>query len=216
METTRRAVQRAKSEDERTKIINEMPAMTRAEFQLLKRSMEDNRKLPLFLGLFALTFEFFPIVVYVLRNWISGKLPRPCQQPSQVELVRNQAVERWRRTEEKWRGVDPGTLDQLSFIMYMAEFHDLGMSVIPLKWQPWFVLMGRVKRHVEYLRYDDVLIGRNGVEGLIDDEVIISSVERGIWDPETDMKVLRERLQKSVRQSFYTEEALAREARQQK
>jgi hypothetical protein len=216
IQASAREVRTAKSEAERHRLAAIGPQQTRAEYQVLARSMHDNKKLPLFVGMFVVTFEFFPVVVWVLRNWISDKLPYPCRQPSQVQVVRQQALERWRRTEEKWKGVDPATLDFYPFVLYMAEFHGLAMKVIPLSVQPWYMLIGRVKRHVEYLRYDDLMIGKNGVDGLIDEEVIISAVERGIWDPDTPMDRLRKRLQQYVNQTFKRESDLAKEDRKVK
>jgi hypothetical protein len=209
-------IKNAKSEEEVQALAMQGPGYTRSDFQVMRRSVHDNKRLPLFLGLFVVTFEFFPAVVYVLRNWISDKLPYPCRQPKQVEIVRNKAVERWRRTEEKWKSVDPGQLKMLDFVLYMAEFHDLAVKGIPLSWQPWFVLIGRVKKHVEYLRFDDMMIGKDGVKGLIDEEVIISAVERGIWDPQTSIDQLRQRLQRSINQSFQAEKDLEKPSRQEK
>jgi hypothetical protein len=209
-------IKTAETDEERRELAMIGPVYTRAEFQVVKRSMYDNKRLPLFLGLFVITFEFFPVVVYVLRNWISDKLPYPCRQPRQVEIVRNKAIERWKQTDEKWKNVDPSKLEMLDFVLYMAEFHDLTVKGIPINWQPWFLLVGRVKKHVEYLRYDDMMIGKDGVKGLIDEEVIISAVERGIWDPDTSMDQLRLRLQKSINQSFQAEKELDRHVKQPK
>lgn len=201
--------------EEQAAMSAQYPWQTRAEFQVLMRSQHDKKKLPLFLGLFAVTFEFFPAVVYLLRNVLSDKLPYTVRQPGQVDIVRDQAAERWRRVTEKYGGRDSGSMEFLEYVMYTVEFHGLGVKVLPLNWHPWFLLMARARRKAEYLRWDDLMIGHNGVEGLMDEEVVFSAVERGIWDADTGMNDLRHRLQKSVNSTIEMENRFKREAKKE-
>jgi hypothetical protein len=188
---------------------NRGPQMTRAELQLMRRSARDKRRLPLFLGLFLATFEFFPLVVYVFSKQLASKLPAPVLQPNQEESLRLQTASRWKKAEEKWGQVQPEQFEQ--YVGYMADFHGLTPSWIPGALVPKAVLAARVNRHVEYLRYDDQLLGKDSIQGLVDEEVVIAAVERGLWEEGAKIETLRKRLQENVNKSWEMERELEKE-----
>jgi hypothetical protein len=78
---------------------------------------------------------------------------------------------------------------------------------------PSAVLAARVNRHVEYLRYDDQLLGKDSIGGLVDEEVVIAAVERGLWEEGVKIGTLRARLQENVNKSWEMEKELAKGSR---
>lgn len=137
------------------------------------------------------------------KSKITPLLPYTVRLPSQVEGERKQVVAKRAAVEKKWEesGIDKdSSID--TFARYGAEYFNLGPVLWPLAWQPSYMVLRHTRVYYEYLLYDDVLLGRNGVEKLMDEEVVTSCLERGLWDEESEIGELRERLQKSVRRSL--------------
>jgi hypothetical protein len=172
---------------------------TRADLQILHRTAHAEKRIPVVAIMFLVTFEFFPLIMYLLGKRAIPLLPYVLRLPYQVELDRDVRLRRWVNIETKWRNVNPNELDLLDFVRYSAEFHGLGGRLWPLKWTPNIILRTRVKRHYDYLRCDDLQLWYDGVQGLEDDEVVIAALQRGLWDRETPMLKLRQRLQRSVK-----------------
>ena len=186
-----------------------LPLWTRAEWQVLWRSLHDRKRLPIFVLMFVVFGEFLPLVMGVLKTRITPLLPYPVRLPSQVASERVKVMLRWRNVLKKWEGVDIQTLDVFQFARYSAEFHNLGPAVIPLEWIPKVLAPDLVlafsRKYSEYLLYDDILLGKYGVRGLEDEEVVIATLERGIWHPDASKGQLRAKLQESVEKSLTVE-----------
>jgi hypothetical protein len=172
---------------------------TRADLQILHRTAHAEKRIPVVAIMFLVTFEFFPLIMYLLGKRAIPLLPYVLRLPYQVELDRDLRLRRWAKVEKKWGHANPNELDLLDFVRFSAEFHGLGGRLWPLKWTPNIILRTRVKRHYDYLRCDDLQLWYDGVQGLEDDEVVIAALQRGLWDRHTPMLVLRQRLQRSVK-----------------
>jgi hypothetical protein len=175
---------------------------TRAEFQLLKRSSHDMSRLPIFGLLFVVCGEFLPLVMFAFKTRITPWLPNTVRLPSQVAANRTKLLAHREVVEKKWEGEDVNKESVDTFARYGAEYFELGPKLWPLNLQPKYVILRHTRIYYEYLLYDDVLLGEKGVMELRDEEVIISAIERGLWDEKTEMLELRQRLQKAVLRSM--------------
>jgi hypothetical protein len=171
---------------------------SRADLQILHRTAHAEKRMPLVAILFVITFEFFPLIMYLLGKRAIPLLPYVFRLPYQVELDKDMWLHRWAKVQEKWGNLNPNELDLMDYVRFSAEFHGLGGWLWPLKWTPDVVLRARVKRHYDYLRCDDLQLWYDGVKGLEDEEVVNAALQRGLWDRHTSMPALRERLQKSA------------------
>jgi hypothetical protein len=171
---------------------------TRADLQILHRTAHAEKRIPVVAIMFMVTFEFFPLIMYLLGKRAIPLLPYVLRLPYQVELDKDMQLRRWANVQEKWKNANPNELDLLDYVRFSAEFHGLGGQIWPLQWTPNIILRTRVKRHYDYLRCDDLQLWYDGVRGLEDDEVVIAALQRGLWDRHAPMSVLRQRVQKSV------------------
>jgi hypothetical protein len=178
--------------------------LTRAEWQIVKRSRADLLRLPPFAVLVLVFGEWLPLFVL----WLTPVVPEPCRIPKQV----NRDLEKSeRRRQMRLRGIqmnafriahehrsgsasvmskmevtNPASvgpemvkgLDYLSLITLGARLGCYGRFwVLP----PAGLLRWRVRRRLEYLVNDDVLIERDGGwQGLGTLELKRACVERGI------------------------------------
>lgn len=174
--------------------------LTRAEWQLLRRSRDDLRRVPIFALVFAICGEFTPLVVVFLGPSV---VPRPCRIPKQVAGARAQAEKR--RKESFRDGVDSsmqsrgeadadadadsqhgGVADALTRPQALHVGRSLGLySGV---WDrvgglPAAMLRGRIQRWERYVQLDDALLrggGGGGVDALAEEEVRLACEERGL------------------------------------
>jgi hypothetical protein len=170
--------------------------LTRAELQFLRRSQHDMNRVPIFALLFAIVGEWLPLIVI----FFTPIVPYTCRIPRQIEKSRR-ALEETRRKSfrgeidgyiptmklrsrgggETVRGLEDLEKGQLMHISRSLGLHsrlwDYTKGFAPgsgiLKW--------RVKRHLEYLEKDDVLLVRDGgIKNLNKEEVLLACEQRGI------------------------------------
>ncbi|KAF2661539.1 hypothetical protein K491DRAFT_564024, partial [Lophiostoma macrostomum CBS 122681] len=79
--------------------------LTRAEWQLLRRSKQDMRRLPVVLVLVLVFGEWLPFVAL----WLTPVIPEPCRIPKQISKALNSAETR-RRAREKRIAMDAARL----------------------------------------------------------------------------------------------------------
>ena len=159
--------------------------LSRAEWQLIWRSRQDIKKVPLFALVFMICGEFTPLVVL----FMAGVVPRTCMIPKQVQMMRE------KREARRAQSFRDGTLDQAS--RNTPEVDDLksfqlvhigrSLGLYPALFDrlfggfPTAALRARVRRWKEYLELDDVAIERNGgVQEMEMEEVRIAAEERGL------------------------------------
>jgi len=161
--------------------------LSRAEWQLIRRSRQDIKKVPLFALVFMICGEFTPLVVI----FMTGVVPRTCMIPKQVQKLREKTEA---RRGESFR---EGTLSPEDQSSRTVEIDDLksfqmvhigrSLGLYPALFDrlfgsfPTAALKARVRRWKEYLELDDVAIERNGgVEQMEMEEVRIAAEERGL------------------------------------
>ena len=170
--------------------------LTRAEWQIIRRSRRDMLRLPAMGVLLLLLGEWLPLVVM----YITPLIPEPCRIPQQVkrDLVKRETrrADRLQRisrdtfrlqmASEDKHLLGPGNMkaeDMSHFeLMLCSATHDCHSSI----WDwfhitpPKFLLQRNVRQKLEYLAKDDALIERDGgFAALNKEEVERACVERG-------------------------------------
>jgi len=182
--------------------------LSRAEFQILRRSRHDMIRVPIFGILFIILGEWLPLVAILF----TPVLPYTCRIPRQIEGER-QVLER--RRKRSFRGEIDGniptpltgadkrlvrTMDELSKGQLMHISRSLGLHI--RLWDlskgflpPVVMLKPMVGRALAYLHQDDALLLRDGgIHKLTDEEVKIACEERGIDILGRNMADLRQTL----------------------
>ncbi|MCJ1310060.1 hypothetical protein MMC25_003721 [Agyrium rufum] len=177
--------------------------LTRAEYQLLRRSRRDIAKIPLFALILAVCGEFTPLVVLFLG--LNGVVPVTCRVPAQERKVLEQAEERRTASFRAGTTVDDdgpvvgkgadGTMDEVlrgldrpillhigrSLGLYSGVWDRLESALGGSVGIPTGVLRKRVGYTLSYLADDDAGIRKfGGVDALSADEARIASEERGL------------------------------------
>lgn len=175
--------------------------LTRAEWQVVRRSRKDILRLPLF-GLLVLVFgEWLPLFVLFLTPIV----PEPCRIPAQVERAQRK-LEKAREIREQrlfifQKYANEDGKDDLR-ILLLAKPHDIDLKDLETadrvhllalstelschpKWRDWLPTAGYLRRVVrkrmEYLHMDNALITRDGGwPALSYEEMLRACVERGI------------------------------------
>ncbi|CAG82137.1 YALI0C14410p [Yarrowia lipolytica CLIB122] len=136
-------------------------ALTRSEYQLILRTARDFPKLPLFVVVFCICFEFTPLVVLAFPQVLPGTCVIPSQARKMLE-VRSKAT----RDLLKLKGeTQPAhstyhlNKDQLHAICKALK---LTASMVPINWYPTSWLQTRVENHMKQVRADDILIAKSG------------------------------------------------------
>ncbi|KAB5518716.1 hypothetical protein GE09DRAFT_510373 [Coniochaeta sp. 2T2.1] len=186
-----------------TKLIRSLPTPSspssnstepRSLLLLRARNAHDLRRLPLFAVLLLICGEFTPFVVLLLPQIV----PFTCRIPAQVRKLRSQAEERRAaaRQEGRWRRESGmGAVDYTSRGEKTAQLVEevetpIVARILGLVGQGWdrigWVPSGLARRRVEgqwdFLVKDDEMIRRDkdGVRGLVDEEVELACLDRGI------------------------------------
>ncbi|KAH5810545.1 hypothetical protein HBI88_214700 [Parastagonospora nodorum] len=189
-----------------TGTVDDAAQLTRAEWQVVRRSRKDMLRLPAFGVIFLVFGEWTPLLV----KFLTPIIPEPCRVPGQVEADlrkrearrmdrQNKGVERMTRLSKREdvpaqvKPVGSGSeglrhknfeTDE-HFMLYVESTRydchgrvwDL-INVTPPRW----LLRRNLARTVEYLKKDDELIIRDGGwQALGDREVRRACVERGIY-----------------------------------
>jgi hypothetical protein len=167
-------------------------ALTRAEFQFLRRSRHDFSRVPVFALLFAVLGEWLPLVVI----FVTPLVPYPCRIPKQI-LKARESLEK--RRSESFRGITDGyvpnsrgqkgevrELKELNKGQLMHISRSLGLHFgfwdrtrghVP----PEVLLRWKVRRWLKYLDQDDALLKRDGgAAELKGEELKLAAEQRGI------------------------------------
>ncbi|KAF2814617.1 uncharacterized protein BDZ99DRAFT_377972 [Mytilinidion resinicola] len=197
-----------------------LPPITRGDWQLLRRSRGDMKRLVPFAALVLLLGEWMPLVAL----WITPLVPGPCRIPVQARKEAEKAERRRARRKERILMASakattrveqqkPAADDLFSAIAVMDKQSLLAMAAqldaYAGAWDllyfdpPASYLRWSVKRRCEYLETDDALIRRDGgVAGLNDEEVKIACAERGYETLEKSGVELRRALSRWLSESL--------------
>ncbi|KAI9798573.1 MAG: hypothetical protein M1833_004710 [Piccolia ochrophora] len=159
--------------------------LTRSQYQLIRRSRYDALRCISFGMVFVVCGEFTPLVVPFVSSNIA---PFTCRIPNQVAGDREALEERRRRGFRELTAAPPAEPVRLEHLdrdqlLHVSRSLDLHSKLWPdgLRLPPVGSLRRWIKRHVEYVKTDDMLIGRDGgVDEMQLEELRIALVERGV------------------------------------
>ncbi len=165
--------------------------LSRADFQLIRRTRRDLNKVPLFALIWLICGEFTPLVVI----FFTGAVPRILWIPKQVQKAREEAEERRSKSRKESVVLVAGP-SQRSDIESMPQepqrtvlkSYAQSLGLYPAWWDRWIptliptsLVRRRVYRRLEELEVDDFAIGRDGGAGkMAGEEVLMACEERGI------------------------------------
>ncbi|KAF1956540.1 hypothetical protein CC80DRAFT_378411, partial [Byssothecium circinans] len=196
---------KAARDEARRAVTTSLGILTRAEWQIVRRSRRDMLRLPGFAVLVLVLGEWMPLIAL----YITGLIPEACRIPRQVERTLRKLEARRHAREERLAidaarlvsrdrkpgatapaviraaGVRPEDVEKLDLYTLMRLSTTLDAHSRVWDWvfltPPKSVLRWAVRRRLEYLRRDDELIKRDGgVQALGEREVRRACVERGI------------------------------------
>ncbi|KAJ5233746.1 uncharacterized protein N7469_005512 [Penicillium citrinum] len=180
----------------------------RGQYQLVRRSARDVRRMIPFTLILLICGEFTPLIIPIFGSAIT---PATCRVPGQINKERETASKRkvlaltgyQQQQQQQQKGVTGSqTHQEIEVLVKFAEkefVESANMQEIlrasavfglvknhtrPLAGVPGFAGMYRrgLKRHVEYLGIDDGMIRKGGVRGLSSKEVRFALEERGLGD----------------------------------
>ena len=158
--------------------------LSRADWQLLRRSRQDVARVPWFALVLLVFGEFTPL----LAPFLTAVVPRTCRVPAQVASERVKAEARRGLSFRTGTLVESGRTPETVGSMSPAQVVHVGRSVglFPkmldrVGYVPVGIAKRRAERWVEYLRLDDQAIEDwGGVDKMEMEEVRISLEERGV------------------------------------
>jgi hypothetical protein len=202
----RQKLEREKGKSKDAKLDSQgLSVLTRAEWQIVRRSRQDMMRLPAFGALVLIFGEWLPL----LALYITPVVPEPCRIPAQIKRKLEKAATRRRERERRLaldaarlvsRDRKPGSIGtgvvapqavQVEALEKMDLFALLSLSTrLDCHggiWDKLFltppkpVLKWALKRRIDYLRNDDGLIERDGGwQGLNEQEIERACTERGV------------------------------------
>lgn len=159
--------------------------MTRADYQLFRRTPKDFVKIPLFAVLFSIFVESTPLLCYAVPE----VTPLTCVLPSIVPRLWN--PENRRKLQESLSGISVEEYADYTAYNMPAEHVQLLAAVLRLKtrylpasFYPVSVLRNRLQNYYNYVRVDNhYLSGMNGdgnIWGLTKQDLITACLERNL------------------------------------
>ncbi len=175
--------------------------IARGEYHLIRRTLADLARAPLFALIFLVFSEWTPLVVVAF----SGAVPRTLWIPKQVQKAREKMQQR--RNEAKATSQDviptevngpqfgPAQRDALVSVGRMLGVYPAWWDGLP--WMPARLVIGRVQRRLQELEADDMAIERDGGVGELEEtEVGMAAEARGLDVLDKDVEELRRDLKR--------------------
>lgn len=136
-------------------------ALSRREYQTLLRTARDFPKLPLFVLVFCICFEFTPLVVLAFPQVLPGTCVIPSQGLKLLQTRTSSVRELTKLAGETQPGHSAYHLkgDQLQAACKGLK---LTASMIPINMYPTSWLQSRLEKHMQQVRADDILIAKSG------------------------------------------------------
>lgn len=165
--------------------------LSRADFQLIRRTRYDINKVPLFALIWLICGEFTPLVVI----FFTGAVPRTIRIPKQVQKAREEAEKRRAKSKKDSVIVFTGPLRRPDIESMPEErqrnalkSYAQSLGLYPAWWDRWTgtviptsLVRRRVYRRLGELEVDDFAIERDGGVGKMGgEEVKLACEERGI------------------------------------
>ena len=172
--------------------------ISRAEYHLLKRTVADLSRAPLFALIFLIFSEYTPLVVVAF----SSAVPRTLWIPKQVQKAREK--QRKRRDEAKATWQENGLTEIPQPLTERETALSIGrmLGVYPALWDrfPSRRLVGsvrsRIQRRLQELEADDMAIERDGGVWELEEQELRMAVEaRGLDEMDKDVEELRQVLE---------------------
>ncbi|KAF9173349.1 hypothetical protein BGX20_003444 [Mortierella sp. AD010] len=196
--------------------------LTRREFQLIQKTDIDLKRLVPFGLVFIFATEYIPLIIIFAPQFI----PSTCVTPSQLEGRRRKIHEKRSAMTEKLirlnrREINKEALANYNSFINIAkrygEGFDYGMidrehmasfcRFMDLNgFGPKFMLTKRLDKHMSYLKEDDLLLQKEGLESLTFSELQLANEERGM----RSLEVSREHLEKSL--AYWLKVSLSKDA----
>lgn len=169
--------------------------ITRSQYQHLMRARHDMRRLPVFGLLVFILGESSPFVLPFVPNLV----PHPCRIPAQLKRQRRIAAEARENSYTAIGDVEPESVVGRTHVLNEHEVkHVAKVLGVYSRWVPLdMVNRHRVRRWVEYLAHDDMLMRKHGgVEKIAGgEELLMAAQERGIDTHEKEEEEVRSSLQ---------------------
>ncbi|KAF9584093.1 hypothetical protein BGW38_007603 [Lunasporangiospora selenospora] len=185
-------------------------AVTRREFQLIHKTDIDIKRLIPFALVFTFATEYIPLIIIFAPQLI----PSTCVTASQLDNLRKKTHEKRSTVTEKLirlnrREITKENLASYnSFVVIAKKYGEgftydaidrahlsafckfMGLNGFGLK----SMLKKRLDRHMTYIKEDDLLLQKDGIDSLTFGELQIANEERGM----RSLEVSREHLEKSL------------------
>ncbi|ODQ64958.1 hypothetical protein NADFUDRAFT_46768 [Nadsonia fulvescens var. elongata DSM 6958] len=165
-----------------------LASLTRAEYNLILRTSHDIRKLPLFVLIFCIFFEFTPLVMRIFTSLN----PQLCLTPGQTQrefASRSADIHALKSLSNKlYTGITLNKqLSRTAYNLSKSETRQLARVLkvvsrsVPTVMYPDWILQDRIEAKFKQIKADDILIGLyGGVWNLNMHELNLACLDRGI------------------------------------
>ncbi|KAG0226950.1 hypothetical protein BGW42_003270 [Actinomortierella wolfii] len=184
--------------------------LSRREYQLIRNTDIDVKRLIPFAAVFFLATEYIPLIIL----FAPGLIPSTCVTHEQLESRRKKLHEKRCEMTEKLirlnrREITKESLASYSSFLNIAKRYgdSFDLDLIDRQhlssfckfmglygWGPKFMLKNRLVKHMKYLAEDDALLQRDGIDSLTFLELQTANEERGM----RSLEVSREHLERSL------------------
>ncbi|KAG0364684.1 hypothetical protein BGZ54_007266 [Gamsiella multidivaricata] len=196
--------------------------LTRREFQLIHQTDMNLKRLIPFGLVFILATEYIPLIIIFAPQLI----PTTCVTPSQLEGLRKKTHEKRSAMTEKLirlnrREINKEALANYNSFITIAKKYGEGFDYSMIDHQhlasfcrfmglngfgPKFLLTKRLDKYMRYIKEDDLLIQKDGVDSLTFAELQLANEERGM----RSLEVSKEHLEKSL--AYWLKLSLSKDA----
>ncbi|KAF9382766.1 hypothetical protein CPB97_006938 [Podila verticillata] len=184
--------------------------LARREFQLIHKTDIDVKRMIPFGLVFLLATEYIPLIIIFAPQLI----PTTCVTPSQLESRRKKIHEKRSVMTEKLirlnrREITKESLANYNSFMTISKKYGEAFDYEMIDREhlssfckfmglngfgPKFMLKKRLGKHMDYIRNDDELLQKEGIDGLSFSELQLANEERGM----RSLEVSKEHLEKSL------------------
>ncbi|KAF9909003.1 hypothetical protein EC991_009185 [Linnemannia zychae] len=184
--------------------------LTRREFQLVNKTEIDIKRMIPFGLVFLLATEYIPLIIIFAPQMI----PSTCVTPTQLENRRKKIHEKRSAMTEKLirmnrREITKETLANYNSFITTSKKYGEGFDYNMIDREhlgafckfmglsgfgPKFMLKKRLSKHMNYIKHDDELLQKDGIDSLTFAELQLANEERGM----RSLDVSKEHLEKSL------------------
>ncbi|KAF9157961.1 hypothetical protein DFQ26_008120 [Actinomortierella ambigua] len=184
--------------------------LSRREYQLIRSTDIDVKRLIPFAAIFVLATEYIPLIIL----FAPGMIPSTCVTHDQLESRRKKLHEKRCAMTEKLilmnrREITKESLASYSSFLGIAKRYGDSFELAQIDrqhlssfckfmglngWGPRFMLKNRLEKHMAYLAEDDALLQRDQIDSLTFLELQAANEERGM----RSLEVSRDHLERSL------------------